>query len=336
MATSYEPRRSSAYSDDLRWRMVYQRLALGYTCKRVATNLGVDPSTICRTVQLFERTGSVQKKEYNRSNVPRKLTDVVQFLILQLVLERPGIYLHEIQAEVKRTTDLDLAPSTLCQFLHAQDFSRQKMKLIATQRDETLRSTFASEVSIYSADMFIFLDETGTDRRDILRRYAYSWRGRPARAHILLVRGEHLSAVTLMSTRGALDSKVVHGPVDGDVFYEIIQGTLLPHLMPFNGVNPHSVVIMDNASIHHVRGIQEMITGVGALLLYLPPYSPDYNPIEELFSKLKTTIKTYEREHETGEMDIEAIVYAAFLHITEEDCQNWIGDSVIYNMNYTT
>ena len=51
---------------------------------------------------------------------------------------------------------------------------------------------------------------------------------------------------------------------------------------------------MDNASIHHVDGITELIHGVGAIPLFLLPYSPDFNPIEELFSKLKTTIKLYE------------------------------------------
>ena len=92
-----------------------------------------------------------------------------------------------------------LAEST-CQFLHTQNFSRQKMRITATQRDKALRALFASELSIYNADMFIFLDETGTDRRDAMRRYAYSFRGRPAVAQKLLVRGHHLSAIAIMST----------------------------------------------------------------------------------------------------------------------------------------
>ena len=50
-------------------------------------------------------------------------------------------------------------------------------------------------------------------------------------------------------------------------------------------------MVMDNASIHHVDGITDLIQGVGALALFLPPHSPYFNPIEELFSKLKTTIK---------------------------------------------
>ena len=56
---------------------------------------------------------------------------------------------------------------------------------------------------------------------------------------------------------------------------------LLPHLMPFNGTNPNSIVVMDNCAIHHVYEIVELIKSVGALVLYLPPYSPHLMPIEE-------------------------------------------------------
>ena len=91
---------------------------------------------------------------------------------------------------------------------------------------------------------------------------------------------------------------------------------------------------MDNASIHHCQGISDMINGVGALLMYLPPYSPEYNPIEELFSKLKTTVKMYEKNGESNEMDTESIVYASLTHIIPEDCQDWISDK--YVVKYTT
>ena len=97
--------------------------------------------------------------------------------------------------------------------------------------------------------------------------------------------------------------------------------------MPYNGSNPHSLVVMDNASIHHSDGIQDLICGTGALLIYLPPYFPDYNPIEELFSKLKTVTKVYEQDREAGDMDTESIIYASLAHISATDCQNWILDS---------
>lgn len=50
--------------------------------------------------------------------------------------------------------------------------------------------------------------------------------------------------------------------------------------MPFDGSNPHSIVVLDNASVRHVDGIADIIQGCGALVMYLPPYSPDFNPIE--------------------------------------------------------
>ena len=133
------------------------------------------------------------------------------------------------------------------------------------------------------------LDETGSDRRNALRRRGYSWRGKPAISHKLLVRGEGISSIACISMKGVLECTMVTGSVDGDTFHAFVHSKLLPllMLMPFNGKNPHSVVVMDNASIHHVDGIMDLITGVGALI-FLPPYLPDYNPIEEAFSKVKT------------------------------------------------
>ena len=85
--------------------------------------------------------------------------------------------------------------------------------------------------------------------------------------------------------------------------------------MPFNGTNPHSVVVMDNCAIHHVHGIVEMIHEVGALVHFLPPYSPDYNPIEEAFSKVKCTLKLLDQEAEAVD-NYETIVLSAFSTIT--------------------
>ena len=100
-AYSCEPKRCSAYSHDLRWRMVYERQALGLTYQSIGMNLHVDPSTVHRTVEIFLNTGTVDKKMYNVDNLPRKLNDIMQLIILQLVLDRPGILLREIQVEVR-------------------------------------------------------------------------------------------------------------------------------------------------------------------------------------------------------------------------------------------
>ena len=90
---------------------------------------------------------------------------------------------------------------------------------------------------------------------------------------------------------GLLDVKMLTGTSDGDAFYSFVQTHLIPQLMPYNGTNLHSVVIMDNFSIHHVPEVVKSIQDVGALIQFLPLYSPDFNPIEETFSKVKQSMK---------------------------------------------
>ena len=111
--TSCEPHRSSAYGEDLRWRMVWQTEALQYSNEQVAKNLGVDRSTVSRIVHLFNTTGNVCKKRQQSDNAYRKLTSPAQVLVLNLVIEKPGIYLREIQAELMHTLSLDVNVSTI-------------------------------------------------------------------------------------------------------------------------------------------------------------------------------------------------------------------------------
>ena len=66
--------------------------------------------------------------------------------------------------------------------------------------------------------------------------------------------------------------------------------------MPYNVINPHSVVIMDNCSIHHIPEVVKSIQDVGALIHFLPPYSPDFAPIGETLSKAKQSLKSIEKE----------------------------------------
>ena len=130
-----------------------------------------------------------------------------------------------------------------------------------------------------------------------------------------------------MSVNGILDCKTVTGSVNGDVFYDFVQSSLIYHLMPFDGHNPHSVVVLDNCAIHHVRETIQMIQEVGAIVHFLPPYSPDLNPIEEAFSKVKSGLKLLDQEADMG-ADAEDLVLSAFSLITKEDCQSWIDHAL--------
>lgn len=325
-----EPTRSSAYDEDLRWRMVWQREALGHSYEVIAKNLCVDKSTVWRTVALFQETGQVTKKPYPKERAFRKLTTPGQLLIFHLVCENPGITLTEIQSKLKEALILDVSISTVFRCLRNNGFTLQRLRISASQRDEFLRQKYVLDVSVYSPEMLVFVDETGADRRNILRKYGYSMRGKPLSYPTMLVRGERVSAIACISLAGLLDVMTLKGTTDGDDFYKFVQTHLLPHLLPFNGVNPHSVVILDNCSIHHVAEIAQSIEDVGAIVHYLPPYSPDFNPIEEAFSKVKTVLKSTE-EMSTID-DVETLLLASFTQVTQEDCEGWISHSGIYNI----
>ena len=281
--------------------MVWQQLTLGYTYKEIGDNLSVDSSTVQRTVSLFESTGSVHKRLYPEGRLEKKLTPTVKLIIMTLVIQQPGILLRELQTELCHGYGVSIGTSTICQFLHKNGFSRQRMVLIAKQRDEYLRATFVMDVSCYKTDMLVFFDETGADRRNTMRKYGYSLRGKPAKNHKLLIRGKRVSAIAVMSVQGLLDCKIVHESVDGDVFYDFV----------------------------HVEETVKAIEDVGAIVHFLPPYSPDLNPIEEAFSKIKTTMRSLE-EMMIQMDDIEIIALMAFSMITQNDCKNWISDSEIY------
>ena len=119
------------------------------------------------------------------------------------------------------------------------------MILIAKQRDEDLRMAFANDVLMYDSEMLVFNDETGADRRNTIRKHGYSVRGKPARRrHKLLCRGQDISVIAFMSAKGLLDCKIIHGSVICDSFYLFVYTHLINHLLPFNGRNPHSVVML--------------------------------------------------------------------------------------------
>ena len=254
---SCEPARTRAYHPDLRWRMVYQTKVLSYPVKKVSENLCVDQSTVRRTLKLFDTTGLVEKKMYPDNHGGPKLCKADQLHILKLVLEKPGVYLHELKLELQ-AWGTDVYESTIGRFLQRANFTHKKMKLIAIQQSEELRAKYATEISQYSPNMLVFLDETGSTRKDAIRKFGYSLRGMPCYSTKPLAKGKRVSAIAALSLEGVVDVKFVHGSVDGDTFANFVELSLLPHLLPFNGINHNSInhnsiVVMDNASIHYNR-----------------------------------------------------------------------------------
>ena len=100
-----------------------------------------------------------------------------------------------------------------------------------------------------------------------------------------------MSAIGAMAVDEVLDTYCTTGTVNEAVFCDFLEQNHLSQLMPFYGINPRSVVLLDNASIHHTHRAIELIQSVGALVHFIRLYLPDLDPVEELFSKVKACLK---------------------------------------------
>ena len=311
----------TSYALDLRWRVVWLNLVHGFSSRDIGELLCVSERTVRRYLSLFHLTGDV-KPASRRNGAQRLLGEVEQLRLLQIVLRNPGIYLHEVQQQLLEAYGVQIHVSTICRTLKFMGCTRQAIRHVALQRSDVLRAKFMAEVSVYDPNMLIWLDESGCDRRNSTRKYGYSIRGIRPVDHRILIRGTRYSAIPVMSVRGIHDVFLAEGSVNGEKFEFFIRNYLLPVVMPFNGINPLSVVIMDNASIHHVQSNVQLIENAGAKVLFLPPYSPDLNPLEPVFGKVKAILKENDCIFQTTSTP-RLLLASAFTMITQEDCINF-------------
>jgi len=160
---------------------------------------------------------------------------------------------------------------------------------------------------------FKFLDEAGSNLA-MTRLYGRAAKGGRVIETVPQNYGENITMLATLSLSGVAAPMTINGAVDGVVFKVYVGEVLCPAL------TAGDVVVMDNLPAHKVAGIKELIEGCGAQLVYLPPYSPDLNPIEKCWSKIKTYLR--KAKARTRE-ELEKALREALLLVTAEDAQGW-------------
>ncbi len=133
----------------------------------------------------------------------------------------------------------------------------------------------------------VFVDEMGT-YISLSPLYGWSRKGERANCSVPRNRGKNTTLLASMSVEGMGPSLAVEGATNSEVFETYVERVLAPAL------RRDQLVVMDNLSAHKGERVRELIEGRGCELLYLPPYSPDLNPIEEAFSKIKGLMRKAE------------------------------------------
>jgi DDE superfamily endonuclease len=186
------------------------------------------------------------------------------------------------------------------------------------------RAAFRNLVNThYRPEQLVFADESHFNRLTLRRPYAWSIRGERATRFDFQFRGAKYSILPALSLDGILHLEVMENAVTGPDFRRFIQG-LLPRMNKWP--LPNSVLVVDNAAIHKVAGVRDLVEEHGTRLLYLPTYSPDFNPIELAFSTIKACLRA-NRDQVNSEMAQEGTVYNALWQavysITVEDAKGW-------------
>jgi transposase len=199
----------------------------------------------------------------------------------------------------------------------------KKRSLGAGERDEFLRAAWRLMVAgEIDAERLVFVDEMGAN---VSLSPLYGWSRKGQRAFVSAPRNWAKNVTLLASiTRGGLGPCLaVEGSTTREVFEAYLKDVLAPTLVP------GQVVVMDNLSAHKGGRVKEIIEGRGCELLYLPPYSPDFNPIEQAFSKVKGLLRR--AESRTREVLIEAMG-RALSAVSARDARGFFGHCGYHSM----
>jgi transposase len=161
---------------------------------------------------------------------------------------------------------------------------------------------------------YVFLDECGVTT-DLLRRYGRSRSGVRLHDHTPCSHWEAHTVVAALRLDGLGAPAVFNGPIDSPTFLAYVEQVLVPTL------RPGDVVVLDNLAVHKHPAVRAAIEAIGAQLRFLPPYSPDFNPIELAFAKLKAFLRA--ARPRTFDQ-VCALIAAALGLFTDTECRNFV------------
>lgn len=308
------------YSQDLRERILATVARGENSLREIAERFLVDVSTIVRLLKRYRQTGSVDPSPH--AGGPRLVLDDDALKRLQeLVREQPDATLDELRDRL----GVDCGRTTVARALKKLRITRKKKVLHDAQRDtpEGLekRTAFLEAAAGLDPRRLVFVDETGTNT-SMTRTYGRAPEGE--RVEGAVPRSwTTLTLICGLRLGGATAPFVFRGATDTAAFETYAEKVLAPRL------HPGDVVIWDNLSPHKAAAVLKAVHQAGAEVIPLPTSSPDFSPIEEMFSKVKGELRSVAAR--TTDAVIDAIG-DALRNITSQDIVGWFNSRAMYAM----
>ena len=303
-------------SFDLRTRAVAAYETANLSIRAVAFRFGIGESTLKRWLWRKRRTGSLNPGPFRGPEPAISEAGLVD--LAAVVSEQPDATRAELTARFNQRTGKSVSTSTIQRCLRRLGITRKKKTLHATERDSErvrgLRAEFVAAQNGFDPTRLVFIDEAGSNAA-MTPRYARSIRGRRAHGHQPSHWGKNLTMIGAMRSDGLVTLMTICGATTGAVFLVFVRRMLCRVL------RVGDIVVMDNLSAHKVDGVRQAIEQAGASVLYLPPYSPDLNPIELCWSKLKHRLRAAEARTLD---DLNDAIAMAMTEISPANCAAWL------------
>jgi transposase len=267
------------YSVDLRERVV-RAVEAGASCRAAAATFAVSVSFVVKLRQRWRRTGSVAPDRYGGGK--RSPLEAHAERVRALLAVEPDLTIEELRIRLAGG-DVQTSRSALGRFLLAHGLTRKNRPDVAAAR-----AAWRAQQPAMSPERLVFIDETWATT-NMARRHGRARRGQRLVAAVPHGHWKTTTFLAALRHDGISAPCVFDGAINGARFRAWVEQALAPTL------HPGDVVVLDNLRAHKVKGVRDAIEARGARLLYLPPYSPDLNPIELAFAKLKALLRTAAR-----------------------------------------
>lgn len=297
-------------------KQIVKKYQAGLDTEDIAADYGFCIAGVRRVWQRFRETGSVEPRRGQVGRKPRLDAAALEKLTEQ-VQHRPDATLAQLREAVGVVADL----SIYCRALKKLGLTLKKKSIAAAEQSRPdVAAARADWHLVTLADVpvnkLVFIDESAAIT-SMQRLRGRSPRGERCRSSGPAGHWKVLTLIGAVKVDGPLVCSTLDGPVDQDTFLAWVRQSLCPALAAGD------VVCMDNLSAHKSPLVKEAIESAGARLQYLPPYSPDLSPIENLWSKVKQSLRSAAQRTLTS---LGEAVTAAFETVSREDCQGFFSN----------
>jgi transposase len=305
-----------AYSQDLRNRVIEAAQA-GSSARGAAERFEVGASTAIKWVDRLRRSG---ERSARRQGRPRgcKL-DPHRDVVGAVVEAQPDTSIEELQSLLASQHGIRASIGTIWSFLDRCGLTFKKKSAYAAEQDrpdvhEQRAAWFEGQLDLDPAKL-VFVDESFAST-NMARVYGRAPRGRRLRAPIPHGTWTKTTIVAGLRLSGVTAAQLLDGSITGEAFLAYVREVLVPTL------SPGDIVVIDNLSSHKGHPVREAIEAAGATLLFLPSYSPDFNPIEKAFSKLKAMLRKAAERTVTG---LRQAISRILNSLTPKECANYFA-----------